>query len=143
MVYDEKFVHFVVLFNYDRDYFECHEVMEELWLEEGRNRFYQGLLQAAVGLHHWHNDNVTGAVKLFTAALEKLEPTGDIEHGLDLKALKANAGHALDTLRQALADGSGPPVFQSFDIRVLDAELERQVGLLAAIPFEERMHTGK
>ena len=33
--YDEKFVHFIVLFNVDQDYFECHEVMEELWLEEG------------------------------------------------------------------------------------------------------------
>jgi uncharacterized protein len=141
MIYDEKFVHFIVLFNCDRDYFECHEVMEELWLEEGRNRFYQGLLQVAVGLHHWHNDNLSGAVKLFAAALEKLEPAGDIEHGLDLKQLKADTQHALDQLQRAAE--AEPPAFRSFDIRVLDAELEHEVGLLAAIPLEERLHAGK
>jgi len=139
MAYDEKFVHFIVLFNIDRDYFECHEVMEELWLEEGRNRFYQGLLQVAVGLHHWRNDNLSGAVKLFTAALEKLQPSGDVQHGLDLKQLKADTRQALELL---LADGEAPPAFRSFDIRVLDAELAELTERLAAIPLEERLHAG-
>jgi predicted metal-dependent hydrolase len=57
----------------ERDYYECHEVLEDLWLEEGRERFYQGLLQVAVGLYHFQNDNVGGARKMFRAALEKLQ----------------------------------------------------------------------
>ncbi|WP_081795709.1 DUF309 domain-containing protein, partial [Paenibacillus darwinianus] len=97
-VYDWRFVHFVVLFNVDEDYFECHEVMEELWLEEGRNLLYQGLLQVAVGLHHWRNDNWSGAVKLFTAALEKLAEYADIELGLDLGRLKLDTRRALAAL---------------------------------------------
>jgi len=138
MAYDEKFVHFVVLFNVDRDYFECHEVMEELWLEEGRNRLYQGLLQVAVGLHHWSNDNLSGAVKLFTAALEKLQPTGDVWQGLDLKQLKTDTEQALGQL--ARADSAAPPPFRSFDIHVLDDELAGLTARLAAIPLEERLH---
>ena len=141
MAYDEKFVHFVVLFNHDRDYFECHEVMEELWLEEGRNRFYQGLLQVAVGLYHWENDNLSGAIKLLAAALEKLQPAADAEHGLDLKRLKADTEQALELLRSA--EGAVPPPFRPFDIRVLDERLAELTEQLAAIPLEERLHGGE
>lgn len=98
--YDEKFVHFVVLFNVDRDYFECHEVMEELWLEEGRNTLYQGLLQAAVGLHHWRNDNYSGAVKLFDQAQNKLIQYPEVIMGLDLGQLRADIQRSVEPLRQ-------------------------------------------
>lgn len=97
--YDERFVHFVVLFNVDEDYYECHEVMEELWLEEGRNLLYQGLLQAAVGLHHWRNDNYSGAVKLFTQAENKLMHYPDHAMGLDLGQLRMDVARSLAPLR--------------------------------------------
>lgn len=100
--YDEKFVHFVVLFNVDEDYFECHEVMEELWLEEGRNMLYQGLLQAAVGLHHWRNDNFSGAVKLFTQAENKLVHYPDEMMGLDLRQLRSDIARCLEPLSRWL-----------------------------------------
>jgi predicted metal-dependent hydrolase len=49
-----------------REWFECHETMEELWIgAEGEVRdFYQGLIQIAVALHHWRNGNFGGAVSL-------------------------------------------------------------------------------
>ncbi len=36
------------------EYFECHEVLEELWREETTSLrlFYQGVLQIAVGCYH-------------------------------------------------------------------------------------------
>ena len=34
--YSPLFVKFIHHFNGDRDYYECHEVLEELWMEEGR-----------------------------------------------------------------------------------------------------------
>ncbi|HUC93518.1 MAG TPA: DUF309 domain-containing protein [Paenibacillus sp.] len=148
--YDGRFVHFVVLFNVDEDYFECHEVMEELWLEEGRNLLYQGLLQVAVGLHHWRNDNRSGAVKLFTAALEKLAGYADVELGLDLGRLKSDTRLALAALtayRAAEAEagrtGAGrpkPPPFQPYRIAVLDPVLAALADELAAVPLEERLH---
>ena len=46
------------LFN-DEEFFECHEVLEELWSETvGADRkFLQGLIQAAVALFHFGNEN--------------------------------------------------------------------------------------
>lgn len=85
--YDRLYVAFLYYFNDQRDYFECHEVMEELWLEEGRNPLYQGLLQVAVGLYHHLNGNASGSIKLFTAGLEKLAPYPEHVLGIDLARL--------------------------------------------------------
>lgn len=140
MTADPKFVHFLVFFNVDRDYFECHEVMEELWLEEGRSPFWQGLLQAAVGLHHWRNDNYSGAVKLFRGAQEKLAPYGDSEAGLDLAKLKADVAASLKRLTEGAPEGTVlQPPFEPFEIVITDAELAREAELLAAVPYEERL----
>ncbi|MBP3961324.1 DUF309 domain-containing protein [Paenibacillus lignilyticus] len=143
--YDERFVHFVVLFNVDEDYFECHEVMEELWLEEGRNVLYQGLLQAAVGLHHFRNDNFSGAVKLFTQAENKLVHYPDELMGLDLKQLRADIAESLAPLRAwqergAASSGEAPPAFAPFRLVVLDAQLRELTKALAEIPFDIRLH---
>src|SRR5206468_13126286 len=85
--YDRLYVQFIYYLNVARDYFECHEVMEELWLEEGRDPLYKGLLQVAVGLYHYQNGNPNGSVKLLTGALQKLNGFADVELGLDLKRL--------------------------------------------------------
>ncbi|AZN42216.1 DUF309 domain-containing protein [Paenibacillus albus] len=141
--YDERFVHFVVLFNVDLDYFECHEVMEELWLEEGRNLLYQGLLQAAVGLHHWRNDNFSGAVKLFNQALQKLEHYPDAEKGLDLRQLRSDVARSLMLLDNGNGNGNGEtarPAFVPFEVVVLDDQLRLLAEALAEIPLEDRLH---
>ena len=148
--YDERFVHFVVLFNVDEDYFECHEVMEELWLEEGRNRLYQGLLQAAVGLHHWRNDNYSGAVKLFSQAENKLVHYSDTEMGLNLLRLRGDIARCLGPLSEWLGGEPGrpddkarpavPPSFEPFRIEVTDDELRLSAEAMALIPLAQRLH---
>ena len=56
-------------------YFEAHESWEDLWrATRGPLRlFYQGLVQAAVGLHHLHQGNLNGGRAQLTKALAKLE----------------------------------------------------------------------
>ena len=51
MHHDPRYLAGIVLFN-AQDFFEAHEVWEDLWSETCGNehRFYQGLIQAAVGL---------------------------------------------------------------------------------------------
>lgn len=64
-----------MLFN-RRQFFECHEVLEDLWrpLPPGpEKQFLQGLLQVGVGFHHLLNNNYTGAKNLLGAGLDKLE----------------------------------------------------------------------
>ena len=60
----------VLLFNRG-DYFEAHEVWEDLWAGQRTatsGSFYQGLIQAAVGLCHFGNGNLGGAVKLYRSS---------------------------------------------------------------------------
>lgn len=68
------------------DFFEAHEVWEELWQEHhGPNRaFYQGLIQVAVALHHFGNGNIRGARKLNVGCRKYLDPYRPLHLGLDL-----------------------------------------------------------
>ncbi|MEI7027457.1 DUF309 domain-containing protein [Paenibacillus sp. y28] len=99
--YASLYVAFVYYFNEARDYFECHEVLEELWLEEGRPPLLQGLLQVAVGLYHDQNGNRGGALKLMKLALEKLDPYPAAVLGIDLGRLREEAGGYLKKLISA------------------------------------------
>lgn len=98
----EKYVEGIRLFN-DEDFFECHDVLEELWAETlgDDKKFLQGLIQASVALFHFGNENLGGARKLYHASLEKLEPYGDKHMGLDLKKFKADFTHCFEELIQA------------------------------------------
>ena len=69
------------------DFFEAHETWEELWTEyrgEAR-KFYQGLIQVAVALHHFGNGNVRGARKVYATSRGYLEEYPSIYAGLDLQ----------------------------------------------------------
>lgn len=55
-------------------YFECHETLEEIWLEDhGEDRaFYQGIIQIAAGYFKWEQGVPMGAIKLMRSGLEKI-----------------------------------------------------------------------
>ncbi|WP_152394361.1 DUF309 domain-containing protein [Paenibacillus guangzhouensis] len=120
MMYDPLYIQFLIHFNWNRDYYECHEVMEELWLEEGRHPLCQGLLQIAVGLYHFENGNVQGSRKLFTAGIEKLVPYPEQILGIHLGRLVREARQyvlQLECWEQA------PFPFYHLTIQIEDAEL--------------------
>lgn len=60
------------------EYFECHEVLEEVWRSETdieRKRFLQGLIHCAVALVHVERQNRTGAEAQLAKARAKLQDT--------------------------------------------------------------------
>jgi predicted metal-dependent hydrolase len=125
--FDEKYVEFLHHFNVTRDYFECHEVMEDLWMEEGRSLLCQGLLQIAVGLYHYRNDNVSGAIKLLQGGIAKLSPYPADVWGIDLGKLLDDARqylHKLERLDQAPFD------FYDLNIAIHNADLAALVDRL-------------
>lgn len=73
------------------EFFESHEVWEELWTDDhGPSRkFYQGLIQVAVALHHFGNGNIRGAKKLNVGCRNYLDPYRPYHLGLDLEAFLA------------------------------------------------------
>jgi Domain of unknown function (DUF309) len=73
-----------------QDYFEAHELWEELWNEAvgARHAFLQCLIQTAVALHHASRQNWAGTRKLLASSLGYWEK-GKSESGtVDMLALK-------------------------------------------------------
>lgn len=82
--YDPRYLAGIVLFNRG-DFFEAHEAWELLWMETfgPEKQFYQGLIQAAVGLCHFCNGNVRGALKLYHSSRDYMQRYGSPFRGLD------------------------------------------------------------
>jgi predicted metal-dependent hydrolase len=116
MRYDPLFIQFLYHFNIDRDYYECHEVMEELWMEENRNLLFQGLLQVAVGLFHARNNNTNGAIKSFSQALRKLELYPEHQLGIDMEQLLQEIRQY--RIRLQCYDPAGSP-FDFYDLTII------------------------
>jgi predicted metal-dependent hydrolase len=86
--YDPRYLEGIEHFN-KCDFFEAHEVWEELWADyQGPSRkFYQGLIQVAVCLHHFGNGNIRGSKKLYFGSRGYLEPYLPKYEGIDLEKL--------------------------------------------------------
>lgn len=83
--YDPRYLAGIVLFNRG-DFFEAHEVWEDLWMDTAGpdKQFFQGLIQVAVGLCHFCNGNVRGAVKLYHSSRDYLSRYTSPHYGLNL-----------------------------------------------------------
>ena len=98
-----------------RQWFECHETLEELWIgEEGEARdFFQGVLQIAVALHHWRNGNYVGAISLLSGGVKLLGNVSDACMWVDVAQLISDANRmreALVALGQDRMNGLDPGI---------------------------------
>lgn len=87
---DPRFAAAVRLFN-EREFFACHDVLEEIWSETlGDDRtYYQGLIHAAVALFHFHEGNLGGARKMYHSAVRYLRDFAPSHLGIDVQQLLA------------------------------------------------------
>ncbi|SFX17980.1 hypothetical protein SAMN04487866_10233 [Thermoactinomyces sp. DSM 45891] len=121
-LYPDLYVRFLYEFHETRDYFECHELLEDLWMEEAREPFYQGLLQIAVGLFHHRNENIGGARKMFDLALQKLAYYPNHWMGIDVRQTRQKVSIVKEKMEQ---DPSVP--FEPMEIVILDKVLQELV----------------
>lgn len=81
------------LFNHG-DFFEAHEILEDLWrMEPGHDpsrRHCQGLVQLAVAFHHESTGNHLGAASVLERALRNLGGAESSFPQLDLERLRAD-----------------------------------------------------
>ena len=107
---DPRFIKGIEEFNSGL-YFECHETLEEIWLEEhGEDRkFYQGIIQIAAGYYKLQQGVPVGAIKLWRTGIEKVVPYGPVFLGINvdtlvtavranLEQLETGQPHTTDTL---------------------------------------------
>jgi len=94
------------LFN-AREFYDAHEVWEDVWRESHgmEKRFLQGLIQAAVALHHHSTGNLVGACSLMARARRNLAGCPEEFGGIRLAELLEMLGE----WREAVVRGESAP----------------------------------
>lgn len=117
------FVKFIVYFNQNQDFFECHEVLEDYW-NDVPNRTKDHPLTAyillATGLYHWRRKNHVGAARTLKKAAQKFREM-PIKHplfteGIDFSALSRDVQNTLSLVQEKKA-------FKPFSIDITSDEL--------------------
>ena len=103
---DERFKKGLHLFN-EGEYFECHEVIEDLWLEtpseDPYRDLYKGVIQAAAAIYQFERGILSGAKGLYETAVGYLGKYGPKALGLDVRKLIAG----MDLCFASLSDWDG------------------------------------
>ena len=96
-----KFTQGIEEFN-QQQFYACHDTLEAIWVDapETDKRFYQGILQVAVGCYHLSNDNLRGAIILLGEAVRRLCDYQPDYEGIDVEQLLAQAVDLLQALQQ-------------------------------------------
>jgi predicted metal-dependent hydrolase len=74
-LYPKEYIQYLIHFHGDRDYFECHEILEEYWkgIDPGnKESVWVGLIQLAVSCYHHRRKNFIGAKKTLEKAVRIL-----------------------------------------------------------------------
>lgn len=124
-MYPDAYLAYLVHFHGDRDYFECHEILEEYWKslpKEQRHSVWVGLIQIAVGLYHHRRGNFPGAEKMISSSLRitKQNPDCITALGLDVNLLKEALAVRLRSIQQGEA-------YQSINLPIKDETLLREL----------------
>lgn len=123
----QYFVKFIVYFNQNQDFFECHEVLEDYW-NEIPNRTKEHPLTAyillATGLYHWRRKNHSGALRTLKKASRKMREMPLqyplFTEGIDFQTLFENVQNAIRSIER-------DELFTPFSIHITSPELEALV----------------
>ncbi|WP_249310220.1 DUF309 domain-containing protein [Bacillus sp. FJAT-49736] len=89
MEFPRAYIHYLVHFHGDRDYFECHEILEKYWKTSdpgNRSSVWVGLIQLAVAQYHYRRGNEKGAKKLIEKSTKILHQNTSVLEKLGLNA---------------------------------------------------------
>ena len=91
----------------NREFWHAHESWETIWLaaETDVEQYLQGLIQLAAAYHHVKRGTYRGALRLFEAALRRLQPFPVDYCGVD----RTEAVEAAHRDRERLASSSEAP----------------------------------
>lgn len=122
--FPHAYVCYLVEFHASRDYFECHELLEEYWKEhpgDPLSETWVGLIQLAVGLYHQRRGNRRGALKMLSQAEAKLSAAPLDAIGLDKQRLLEELARRTSQLsRDEALDGG---LYSDLDLTIASREL--------------------
>ncbi len=105
---EERYWKGIQRFN-ERDFFEAHEILEDLWHEyrESDRTYLQALIQLSAGLYHADAGNLRGAHSQLSKGLEKLRRYPATHQGVDVLALTRDVASCLAVIRDREGVESG------------------------------------
>lgn len=123
------FVKFIVYFNDNQDFFECHEVLEEYW-NEIPNRTKEHPLTAyillATGLYHWRRGNDVGALRTLKKAEHKM---GQLEEHDSSFTEGIHFSNLYHHLQNSIRSIKARQPFTVFQITITDQKLKTAVDM--------------
>ncbi|MGO0062007.1 DUF309 domain-containing protein [Brevibacillus fluminis] len=120
-MYPTAYVDYLIHFHTDRDYFECHEILEEYWKslpDRGKHSTWVGLIQIAVSLYHQRRNNFSGARKMLASACEILQANPDA-----LQRLGLAPDELFKRLEERIAALDSQQAYSSIDLPIADPAL--------------------
>ena len=130
------YIEYCTYFNGNRDYFECHEVLEAYWKEIApgkRNHPLVGYIQVATGMYHWRRENYNGAERMLTKALNIFN---SCEESPFLEKIQFN--QFIEDISKSLQLIQQKCTFQPFELEITDEELKHIVKQkINELPFVE------
>jgi predicted metal-dependent hydrolase len=106
-----------------REFYECHETIEAVWMEESRpiRLLYQAILQVGVAFYHVQQGNWRGAMKVLARSIPKLAHFEPTCMEIDVSRLLADARRIRQHLAQ-LGEGQisefDPVLFPTIQVGV-------------------------
>ncbi|SFS61894.1 DUF309 domain-containing protein [Paenibacillus sp. BC26] len=117
--YPAAYESFLYEFHATRDYFECHELLEEYWKAQPGDllgSIWVGLIQIAVGSYHHRRHNNRGALKILRQAEKRLDAQLLNEVGLNGEQLIAMIAERIEAIEDSLP-------FTDMNLPIVDSEL--------------------
>ncbi|MDG5787664.1 DUF309 domain-containing protein [Evansella sp. AB-P1] len=116
--YPKAYIEYLLHFHGTRDYFECHEIMEEYWKETGFQKHWLALIQLAVATYHERQGNIKGSLRMFQKVLAYLQvdKVALSQIGIDVGTLESIVNKRLNNLKKG-----GP--YEPLNIPLADKDL--------------------
>ncbi len=121
--YPQAYCRYLATYYGLRDYFECHDIMEEYWKEQPNARYtgcWLVFIRIAVACYHARRGNWAGARKMMAKAAEETDAALMSELGMDGEALSDLLSVTSHEWSQANA------VFRDLPLPIADPVLEQE-----------------
>lgn len=138
-LHNPHFIKFIVYFNENQDFFECHEELEEYWKSLptlSKDHPLTAYILLSTGLYHWRRGNIVGGLRSLKKAYTKLlniqRIYTDFTIGIDFGQLCRNTKIAIQQIENGQNYMPFKIVITSKEIVSLTESMRTEIELLPA-----------
>ncbi|WP_034645652.1 DUF309 domain-containing protein [Bacillus methanolicus] len=121
-MYSKEYIQFLTHFHGDRDYFECHEILEGYWkkvTKGDKGSVWVGLILMAVANYHHRRNNFSGACRTLEKSLKIFKKKKN-----ELSQLGIDSGKLITILSKHLENIKSKKTYRSYNLPIVDELLQ-------------------